>query len=78
MEVEKLPALRPETHEKVVTFQENGFTDLVELNRAFESVTFNIRVDLQHLAEPYIDANVLPTYLNSIRRITYGYDQSES
>lgn len=78
MEVEKLPALRAETQEKVVAFQENEYGDLVELNRAFESVTFNVRLDLQYIAEPYIDANVLPYYLSSIKRITYGYSQSES
>lgn len=72
MEIEKVPALRDTTQEKVVAFQNNEFTDLVELNRAHESVCFNIRMDLQYMAEPFIDANILPTYLASIKRIAYG------
>lgn len=76
MEIEQAPALRDETHEKVVAFQNNEITDLVELNRSWESVCFNIRVDLQFMAEPYIDANILPTYLTSIKRIAYGSQES--
>mgnify|MGYP001557879014 CR=1 FL=1 len=69
--MEKTPALRSETYQKVVEFTENEYTDLITLNKAFEVISFDIRFDLDILAEPYIKANILPVFVDSIKRIVY-------
>ncbi len=77
MENLETPTLRPETQDRVTAFQEYEFGDLIELNRAFETITNVVRMDLRHLAEPFIDEQITPYWLGSIRRIA-GINQNES